>query len=415
MSFIMKVLQQSGPGRFIKAIGVTSGPSIVAAAISFLSTPFFVIWFAPDDFGFLGSGLAIASILSSIVSLRFEIFLFQSVHDSSETAWLGAVVTVLLASVVALLAAPFLRLLGPGYGVSSLIMTYLLTLAICIGNMGTAQAIVEGRLLASGLPKVWAAAVTTLLAAGIHFSGAAVPRPLVIATLAGMLVSALVYAFDFSFMSLRRSIVAAWAIVRSNRRQVLFAAPQNSVAIAAFLNSAILIMGYFYGAATAGLVFLVFRLVGFPSTILSTAASNLLAADSGRGDDSSLRQRVVVMLVAGAAIYGPLMILGSWIPRSILPGEWAAALDFLLPIATLCFLQFSLGAFAQLLLVWDRAHLLLGWDVCRLIVTSLVVIAAASAGWSAQDAIWAFVAGQTPFYLVLIGIVLTAEQTRRDA
>lgn len=391
---------------FATAVGKIAGPNAIGAIIGFLSTPLLVAWFPPSEFGELGYALAVASILSSIVSLRLEVVIYRvPPAERRSVAWQGTIVTIATATILLCAAGVALAVLPhPRNAARLLAILYLMTIAICIGNIGTAYAIAEGHYLRSGIPKVIIPVVTLLIAAMCHYSRTAVTGAFVLANLASLVLAALLYLRTYAGPIDTALLRATGSLIRRNIRYILFAAPQNSVAIAAFLNSAILLIGWYHGAAAAGLVFLAFRIVGFPSTVLGVAAANLLSSEAHAASARWLQQRFLIMVLAGIAIYGPILLAGLLIPPNILPAEWRSAAAMLAPVTVLCGAQFCIGSFAQLLLIWSRMRALLLWDLARLMVTSLVIVAAADQ-FTPVATVWLFVMGQMPFYLILAIIV----------
>jgi O-antigen/teichoic acid export membrane protein len=397
--------------RLAHAVGAMSGASVLGAAIAFLSTPLLVHWFPPAQFGEVAYALAAASILSSLVSLRLELVIYKvPAADRRETAWLATLVTIAIATLLLVAALPFASLLGGAAhsGTSNLLVIYAMLVSICIANIGVAFLTAEGRYVAAGIPKVISPLVLLAAAAVIHLAPDTGGLQLVIANVLGLIAAAGLYLGCFAGRFDAVALRGARALVRRNKRYIMFAAPQNSVAIAGFLNLGMIIIGTCYGKHAAGEVFMAFRLVGFPSTVLGVAASNFIAAESGGRAIEKLSSYALAMAGAGVAIYLPLLLAGLALPAEWLPVEWRGAVDMLPPMTLLCFAHFVIGSFGQILLVRDRAGQMLAWDSARLLVTCSVVLACWLLGGGYILAMWLFVCAQLPLYLVLALLVRRA-------
>ena len=397
--------------RFAVAIGALTGPNVIGAALSLASTPILVTWFSPAQFGTTASALAQASIISGLVTLKLETVLYRP----ELAAWrlaiarLGLLVTVVVASLLFFPLLPLDGLLRHSFGAATLVhalLVYALTAAICVANIGTAFLISEQRYLRSGIPKIVTPAVMLIVAAAAHFGHLAGEVAFLAANVAGLAVAALMYARALLRGPARPLEGGARTFLRSQKTYFAAAVPQSIVGQASFLNLFIMIVASCYGAASAGQLFLAYRIVGFPSTVLGVAASNLIAADVDQVRGRGMRVYMARMAVFGLLIYLPLLVASFMVPSGLIPPRWRSSLAVTAPVILLCFAQFAIGSFGQLLLVWNRAGVYLVWDTVRLIATSGVGLLCWVLGGSAVLAAWLFVGVHLVAYGVLAAIMI---------
>ena len=403
--------------QFVVAIGLLTGPSVIGAGLSFLSTPLLVSWFSPRDFGETASALAVASILAGVVTLRLDILIYRPVNSGIRTdiTRLAFGVTLAISALLLLVLAP-IYLTVTGWNVAGLSragLTFMMTVSLGIAAVGTAYQVSRGNYLWSSVPKV-VTPIAVLAVAGcatlLHARGV---DTLLIANVIGLIAAALLFLPGPLRAARTAGVGTATGLLDRERRYMMFAVPQSAVSSASFLNLFMLITSSCYGPAIAGQQFLAFRLVGFPSTILGAAAGNLLSAKAIEIREHGLWPYLLGMAGVGLLIYGPLLALLPLLPLHLVPTRWRGAVAVLPPMIVLCFVQFVFGSFGQLMLVWNRAGQFLAWDIARLVLTCVAGIIVWRAGGSYVLATWVFVVMHVITFVALGRLVTSAAASDR--
>lgn len=393
-------------GQFGKAISLLAGPSAIGAAVNFLSTPLLVTWFSPDAFGVTANALAVSSILAPIVTLRLDIVLYRKeyVERRKEVAASALLATFSITTGI-FLAFEVLTLLNllTFLEVSStfIIVVYFMTLSLGLSSIGSAYQVARGRYLRSSLPRSLASVITVVLIAFSKYLSIISDATMLYATAMGLVLAAVLQLCGPFFGDGMAVFRNAANLVKTERSYVGFSAIQSGVSAASFLNLFMLISNWAYGPGVAGQQFLAFRLVGFPSTIIGAATSNLLASKATEIRGHGLRPYMAGMALVGLFIYGTLCAAVVLVPREMVPARWVGALDMMLPMLVLCFAQFVFGSFAQLMLAWNRASALLTWDALRLLFTCGVGVALWAMGGSSLMATWGFILAHLLTYVIL--------------
>lgn len=397
--------------QFAIAIGTLTGPSVVGAALSFISTPLLVGWFTPAQFGEAANALAAASILSGLVTLRIDMILYQPENEGQrpEVARMGLAISALLSF---LLTVPFFSAVGlmrGAWDTTTLFYTAqvcVLTLTLAASNIGTAYLVAERLYLRSGIPKIVTPLTIVAVSAIARWTGSIGDETFLLANVAGSAAAAVLYGF--SPVRRARGSVAGGILplLRRRQRYIGFAVAQSVVGTASLLNMFIMIVAKCYGIATSGQLFLAYRIFAFPSAILGMAAGHLLAANVKYLRGHGMRKFLLGMMVLGIVVYMPLLLVAIVIPSQWIPMQWRESLDVAVPVIILCFAQFAVGSFGHLLLVWDKAHKFFIWDLARLVLTSAIALLCWWGGGNYMFATWGFVMTHLIMYGLLTIILL---------
>lgn len=411
MAALQSIFKQSQLRKFAIAIGTLTGPSVMGAALSFLSTPLLVGWFTPAQFGEAANALAAASILSGLVTLRIDMILYQpeNAGQRPEVAKMGLVVSAFLSLALTVLFFPAAGLMRGAWNLASLLYSVqvcVLTLTLAASNIGTAYLVGESLYLLSGIPKI----VTPLTIVGVsaiaRWTGSIDNQTFLLANVAGSSAAAILY----SVVPIRRSSgkVSGGVLpfLTNKKRYIFFAVAQSVVGTASLLNMFIMIVARCYGIAASGQIFMAYRIVAFPSAILGMAAGHLLASNIKHLRGLGMRKYLLGMAVLGIIVYLPLMLLAIMMPAQWIPMEWRESLDVAIPVIILCCAQFAIGSFGHLLLVWNKAHKFFIWDFARLVLTSAVALLCWRWGGSYMLATWYFVVSHLIMYGVLTIVLL---------
>lgn len=403
--------------RFLLAISALTGPGAIGAILSLITTPFLVIWFSPSQFGEVAFTLAIASILAGLVTLRLEVLLYRNEIQISRIEF-SQHIMVLVIIISTILAVPFfgfflIKKSIFGLDIFNVLMIWTATVALSFCNIGAAYQVSQRSYIKSGLPKIISPIIVLFSAMVSVWIGYRSVHVLALSNLFGLIASAILFCWDpikrFQVFNVKKSI----SIARKEIGYSIFAVPQAILSAASFLNLYLMISAQLFGHSFAGQLFLAFRMVGFPSTVIGVAASNLLASYADEIRQNGLRQYWLGMAAIGTVIYFPILTAIPLIPLEIIPTEWRSSLSVLLPITVLCFAQFLFGSFAQLLLVWGDSAKLLIWDCSRLILTCGIALLSYFLDGSAQITTWIFVSIHIASYAAL-GILVWRARKNTD-
>lgn len=399
---------ESGRRRsFATALGFLTGPALIGAALSFLATPLLVLWFPPAQFGEVGTALAQASILAGLATLRIDMILYRPERAAERKALArrGVWLTLGISTLLLVLLYPLSMPLGMGSDPMMALSVYALTVALGIANVGTAYLVGQAHYLGSALPRIVTPLVMLGVAALLHFGGWGGGHALLFANVAGAVASALLYVASLAGTP-TPMVQGVGDFLRQERRYMASAVPQSVVGAASFLNLFLMMVAAGYGVAAAGQLFLAYRIVGFPSTVLGMSAGHLIAAHERDLRQRGMGRAMLAMTGYALAIYLPLGAVAWYFPREWIPAQWTDSLAVAMPVILLCAAQFAIGSFGQLLLVWNRARAFLIWDLVRLAVTCGAALACWAQGLDYLAATWAFVIAHFAGYAVLAAMVL---------
>lgn len=365
-----------------RILGVAAGAAS-AHGLILLASPILTRLYSPGDFGVYSYFFAALGFIAPVATLRYEmaIPLPRSERAARGIAALGLLASAAVATLVAgVLAAARWLGLPP---VADASVAFLIGLPAGVAATGIYQvanyfAVRHERFRAIAVARggLGLGTSTVQVVLGIAAVGSA---GLVVGDVVGRLVSAgtLVAGLPDRARSLGRQLS-----VRALRRRawVLRGFPLLSTP-AVLLNSLGLYLplaavGYHYGAAEAGLLFLAQRAIGLPATLLSSATSQVYIADltrEGRGDRITVYGQTLIRLFALAAV--PFTIAAAMSPLVFGPlfgPEWTSAGRIAMILAPFYFFQLLSGATISTLdvLMLHRARLLR--EATFLIVTVVV-------------------------------------------
>jgi O-antigen/teichoic acid export membrane protein len=398
--------------RLARGLGTMSLANAGGALIAFASTPLLALWFSPAAFGRLGVVLAISGLVATVATLKLEVLIYPAAPAVRRDT--AAIILATGVVVTSLLALPFLIWAAFGEGrCVPIAIGYILTLALIAANVGSALLIAERRYGSAAVPRLAAPILFLALAAIAHRWFDADGDALIAANALASAVASVAYVAAIRPVTLGGLATRARAFVHERRRFVRFAAPQALIAYAAFLNAALLLVSWLYGPAAAGTLFMAFRIVGFPATIMGVAAANLISAEVSRESDTALmRPLAVAMTGLGGLVYGSILTAALSVPPYWLPEQWQAMVSIVVPMAMLCFVQLVVGSFAQLLMIWGEEGRMFAWDASRFVLTCSALVISWKCGGSAEQAFWAFALAQIPCYATLVWMICRSTVAR---
>jgi O-antigen/teichoic acid export membrane protein len=379
-------------------------PTMAGQAISFLSMPLFASRYGPAEFGHAATCLSLGTIFAGAVTLRLDaqLFLSKSADDAAVKAYQIAIYSTVLClvGVVGLFLYEHLIGLNPTYYRIGLIAA-VSTWAMALNNVGTALLAYRRAFAMVGAMRfLQSTSVVVILAACMLLD---VSFPYIVATASAL---GLMASSGLVFSALRGVHPAAvgrdfFGLIRTNRKYMLTAVPFSVVNASGFLNLFIILVGWLYGPEASGILFLGYRLGGFPTSLLSTSLGNLFSAELAAKPRFNPYLVLGGLLALSLAIYVPIMIAFPWAVAKVANAEWLPVSEIIRPILLLCIAQLSVGPLGPLFLIRGGSGFLLAWELARNPVSALLTLLAFHAGLSFVEATWIYSSGQFLFYLVL--------------
>jgi O-antigen/teichoic acid export membrane protein len=361
--------------------------------IALLATPLLTRLYTPTAFGYYAIFMAIVSIASVLVTLRYERGIVISRSASERNGLVG---------VIAMLGAVAL-LLGFGLGawyyggrqfparvLAAVAWAALLAIALTFEGLGLA-----GRMLVlKGQGYRWITSVrfggsalqaSLQLGLGFLFGGWVLGLP--IGLTAGVVVIALSYfgrAMHAGLIDFRRYRPTLRRIVAAARRNVEF---PKLMTVSGLANSAtpqmmVLIVGTLLSAAASGQIFLAQRIIKLPMTLMSGTISDANFQEASELPRRSIRRlyrrRAGRLALAVVVPLGLLALFGPALFELVFGAEWRVAGTVTRILAPGLFLQFVFTPFCSLFTVLRRQDIYLWWSLGRLALVSGLVWAGAA-------------------------------------
>jgi O-antigen/teichoic acid export membrane protein len=397
-----------GLSKALFSISSLTVPTIVGQAIAFVSLPLFTRWYSAHEFGYAATCLAIGTILGGIFTLRLEGQLFLSpdeeacAYRSCTIAWYATMMAVVLS--IAVTVVFFLVLRNDLYGL--LLLCIVSAWSIALTNIASAKYSYQKRYTLTGLLRLLQSLVTTALLTGGLFLHSSIRYYVAFSMIAGLVASALVLLIDIRkrLFVVQRGRAAEYLV--QNRHYVLIALPQGLANSAGFFNLFLLIVGFFYGPYASGIVFLGYRIAGFPANLLSNALSNYVSSEFARQKSFHLFRIVAALASLSVAIYLPFALVVPIAALLVAKGAVASLSGTLYPILILCAAQIAIGPLLQTYLIRGGALNLLVWELTRILFSSSVTAISYYFKMSFVSATWMYATSQVVFYVVLAGMII---------
>lgn len=363
------VVRFLGTRQVRRILGVAAGSATAQAAL-LLASPLLTRLYTPDDFGIYSYFFATVGFLAPVATLRYELAI--PVPESEERSRAVAA-TALAASVLMGLIALGAMLAGRATGVDAIAgasAAFIVGLPVGVTMTGVYQTATywavrheKFRPIALGRSGLGVGTSVAQVAAGVLAAGSG---GLIVGDVAGR------------FTASAAVVVGVRGTARPGRQPTLRAMAREAAAFRGFpllssssalMNSLALylplfVVGEAYGAPAAGMLFLAQRVIGLPSTLLISAASQVYIAELTREIgtervalyDRTIRRLAILTVLpflAAALMAPPLFPI-------FFGAAWADAGLFALWLAPLYFFQLLSGATVATLDVLElhRARLL---------------------------------------------------------
>lgn len=374
--------------------------TVVAQVLGFLALPLLTRLFTPEAFGQLQLYQASMSLLLVVAAMRFEIALL-SAEDGREVAstlHLCMITNVLVTLCVVIVCLTLWFVPGLLSDTTQSVLVWL-PLGVLLG--GTVQtlgylALRQKAFAAGANAKVAQAGGYVATSVGFGMI-APLQVGLVVGDLCGRLVSILTLIahrglFDVACFSMSRTRDLLQA-ARRFREFPLVSVPGGLINTAGGAMTALLMYGAF-DASVAGQYGLVERSLMLPVGMVAVAVSQVFTANLSAGmrdgsTDALALYRGVVrrMFVLGI---GPAILVGVFSPFAfglVFGSKWIMAGEFARLMAPLVLVSLITGAvnMALMILGWQKVQL--GWELARLLATSLAWWCVVRYGLPAETAI----------------------------
>lgn len=307
----------------LKNLLVLGTGSALAQVIGVLASPVLSRLYTPEQFGVLGSILAVTGVISVIGSLKYEMALVLEKDDAKAQALqklcLIILIVVTFISGIGILAVPYcLTLEGKGgltsylpWAIPIIFLTGLFNIFNFRLNREKKYKTLSSALVARRLSNV-------VLQIVLGFCGAQV-LGLVLGNLFGAIVAVLVIvitqkgiAFDCfeEGASLKNS-------AREHYRFPLYSAPQNLLN-ALSQNLPIYLLGYFYGMEVVGSYWFAMRIIQLPASLIGQAVRQVFYKEAADLSDNLVELRKVFIkttLLLAVVIVIPVIVIFLWGPH----------------------------------------------------------------------------------------------------
>lgn len=368
------------------ALSLASGV-VLSHAILIAATPLLTRLYTPEDFGLYGVLLSSSAIVSVVLLLRFEAYIPSASDFECRSCLPGALVTIICgtsALALAVLTAVFSSMaIVPGVSEydEAFGLALLCVLAACaLSSLNALTTYASRQELFSSINR-----------ARVYRNASAVTAQSALAPVVGqygLLFGEVVSRFIGVLLLRRRTGVHlsfSWRYTKqllSTQKTFPMLAAPAALLNAASVNVYAPLMAALFGPAQAGEVFLIYRLVAAPASLLGqTMAVSYVGAVSeyfrsqkfGEIESAVLRSSAVLSLIAVPLFIAVYLALKLFAIDMFGEG-WERLSTILLLLAPAFVLQLVLSPFSQSLNVFGLHKFQLSWDASRLVLVILALL-----------------------------------------
>lgn len=366
--------------------------TIIAQSVPILASPLLTRIYSPDAFGLFGTFLAISSILSVMVTGRYElaILLPRKRTDAMTVMALSIVLSVVVSIALLFVFVALHRKIGGMLRIQSG-AEWLIAVPLAAMLTGVYQSLnywnnreKQYKRMASNRVIQSSTAALTQLILGVR-------------SIAGGLITGQMLGIFISNWVLGRAI---WKSYQDNRRSVswvrLLALAKKYSAFPKYLIAAhgcnlassqlpTVLIGAIFNSATAGFYVLTQRVISMPITVVAGAvgdvfrqeASELYARDKQclRSYLSALKKLIYLSSIPFLAFF----FIAPYCFEAIFGKNWRAAGEYAQLLTPMFFLRFVTSPLSVMFVIAQRQRLDLLWQVCLLILVLSVFFLASAA------------------------------------
>ncbi len=382
--------------------------------IPFIALPIISRYFSAESFGVLTLFVAVTAVLGGVASGRYEfaISLASSEPASANVAGVSILFSIAtgLFTLVVILAAD----LSGIFQVQFSIFHYLIPFAVTI--VGISNTIRLGRVRKEKFGSIAIAEVIRSFVTSAAQLMSIVFNPtglsLVFGQIAGYIMQILALA---SFKSLKSAVNAIsikrlYCMAKRYRDFPIFST-WSILANSLASNLIILALPFIYSTQVLGYYGMVIRLLGAPSQVFSKAISvsvyrQAVTERKKYGSAGRIfRYTLVRLTFFSIVIYAVLFILMDTIVYYVLGPSWMQVTTFAKILTPLFCVRFIAGSLSQISGAFERQKIALIWQICFLVLSSVVVTIAYAAGLSENQLFVLMGASFSCHYLLLILIL----------
>jgi O-antigen/teichoic acid export membrane protein len=422
--------ERVGLARFVSRLfrenssfALAAGSGLIAPAVGLLVSPILTRLYSPSEFGVLGTFAAIMAAGLSLISLRYEISIpLPSRDEEAYALTLAAIKIALAGAVIATVAfiagAPFVF----ESEMVSQLMPYIWWLPLALFLAGATQALTQFAVRRGQFGELAAARLVQGLSGPAVQIGAGAMQFGVSGLLIGQAVSQTggMARLWRSFRKVGKTFTSIPPAMELLKRYKRF--PRLSL-LPAFLNSLglqlpVLVIGRTHGIEAAGLVALIFRVVGGPLAIFSSAGGQVLLSEGAklRRENRSTVGLINKSLRRQALVYAPFILavpLLPWLFPKIFGARWEAAGWYALALGPALAVRALFSPMDAILDIYERQDLHLVREIVRTVILIGCVIAAKLLGGSVWTIVTALSIGLAAN--AVFGYLLTIHTASRAA
>lgn len=272
--------------KFLRSVVTLAGGTAGAQALSVLSMLVLARYFTPNDFGSLGFVMAFVGIVSIALSCRYElvIFLTKEKGQIRQVYTLCVIVILILSVAIALLVFVLISFaeleLGANYSPANLGAVFLGSVSVAWCGVLSVIAVCEENYSGLSKSRLFQASAIAIFSFYAYYLD--VENGLVIgwvaaqiATLIYMLVSVPIKMIDLNINNLKGIV----GIALKNSRYPRLQLPAHLLN-ACSMQAPVIIIGYCYGANSAGLFLFAQRVVRLPMSLLGTSIGEVFRKEA---------------------------------------------------------------------------------------------------------------------------------------
>jgi len=378
-----------GVARSLVVVGIATA---IGQAALVLASPVLARLYTPADFGLLAAFTAAASVLIAVGSLRFDLAIPVAADDEEAAGLL--VVAIALAGMTAIGAGTLVALVGgplaealrvPGLAP----FLWLVPVALLVGGSG--QALAAWATQARAFRRLGRLRATQGLGmaglqAGFGFAGGGALGLLLGDVLGRALGALTLVPSGLAALRAARPSVATVRAAASGHWRFARVMVLATLVSEVSLQVPFLLIPALYGLEPSGQVFLAYRLLVLPASLLSAAVSQVFFGEAAvrRADPRRLhdlaRNVAVSLLVLSVPTYLLLAIAGHAVIGVVFGPQWDAAGTYARILAPPLVLWAVASPISTLLLVGGRERESLAFTIVELVLKAGSLVAGAAAG-----------------------------------
>lgn len=387
---------------------VLSG-TLVAQAIPLVGTLIVARLFAPADFGLFAAWLAVVTVLSVILTARFESSLAVVADgESRDVAFFATIATTLLLSGLATLIVLIMALATPSLfgGMSPWLQILLIpaAFAYALAQSWESFAAAEGAYRRLSVLRIVQASIVLGIQVGMGLvrpSAEGLALAMTLGTALTLTLSARFFPLRLPLIGTRRSsLVEFW---KRQRKFPMFALPADTINTVS-TQLPVLIVASRFGAEFAGYLAMTLRLLGAPVTLLGRSVLDVFkryASESFRQRGECRAEylqtlRTLAMLAVGFCI--AMLLFGETAFVMILGEKWRIAGTVAMWMLPLYSLRFIASPLSYTFYIVDKQHVDLAWQVGLLGMTVVTLNIASTP----DVALKTYAYGYSALYLIYI-------------